>query len=548
MSKIVVLNSGGFDSVVLAHEVNFYNHDKEIHNLFFDYGQLNVKSERECSLKCAEKLGFIHKEINIPNFEWSDSVLSGGNSESQYIPLRNLILISYALSYAESIGADEVYFAFINPEGAYYKDTSPLFLQKLKELSMTFGIKVYAPFIKSYKGGLLKALARKHGIYREEVHSCNYGDEPCGKCGDCEALDEIFEDIENMISDDIFIDNNFKVTEDFIESVKNSKITTAKLYINNSCQFSCSHCFIGKHKLYGEQLTIQEWCKVLEQLAECGITSVDFFGKEPLFNGDVFLLMRKCRSLGLDYGLITNGVNVGKYIDQLEVYKPRVAISVESLDNKSKYRTTGVFISDVIKLLVSKKIPLSVSIDLSDANAKHLVKLIREMYKLGVREFYIKPLRPFGESEHYLMDRVLSPKMMFKCMEKLQTLNKELNANIRVSLAMMDADRYYHYDKDEYNKYFGNAINNRMDYVNGIFIDVELYCHRFKEMISITPDGYVLGCASEYCTDYSHFMNIREHSIEDCIRIGKMSLNHNSYKGVGCYFCKEYRKEKEIFQ
>lgn len=547
MSKIVVLNSGGFDSVVLSHQVRNFNVDKEIHNLFFDYGQLNVNAERECSKNCADKLGFIYKEVTIPKFTWSNSVLSGGEEESQYIPSRNVILISYALSYAEAIGADEIYCAFINPECEYYKDTSPLFLEKINELSRIFGIKVLAPFIQYYKGGLLKSLARAYGIAREEVHSCNFGDEPCNVCSDCVAMDEIFNDVDAKLADDIFIDSNFEITEDFIESVKQSKVTTAKLYINNACQFSCSHCFIGKHKLLSTQLTIEEWCKVIEDLHNCGITNIDFFGKEPLFDAKIFTLLEKCKSLGVNYSLITNGVNVEKYIERLDYYKPKVTLSVESLGD-TDYRDTGKFLVNTIKLLLSRGIPMSVSIDLTNKNAGQIAKIIKNLYDIGVRDFYVKPLRPFGDAEEYLMENLISTKAMFKCMKQLQKLNDKLKVNIMVSLAMMDAERFYQDDPEGFDEYFGKAIVYRLDYVKGITIEVELYCHRFKEMISITPEGYVLGCASEYCTDYSNYMNVKEHSVEECISKGKESLNEDSYSSVGCHFCKLYKKEGKIFQ
>ena len=404
-----------------------------------------------------------------------------------------------------------------------------------------------APFIDCYKGGLLKSLARLHGVYRDEVHSCNYGDEPCGKCSDCEALNEIFEDMENKLADDILIDNGFNITDDFIESVKVSKVKTAKLYINNSCQFSCSHCFIGKKRLSSTPLSTDEWCKVIEDLVEQGITNIDFFGKEPLFNDKVFSFLDKCKSLNVNYSLITNGVNVEKYIQLLDFYKPTMALSVETLE-ETEYRDTGKFIGDTIGLLVSKEIPVSVSIDLSNSNAGQLADIIKNIYNMGVREFYIKPLRPFGDSEHYLMDNLITPESMFECMRQLQELNKELKTHIMVSLAMMDVERFYQHDPEEFYRYFGYTIQNRIDYIKGIFIDLELYCHRFKEIISITPDGYVLGCASEYCTDYSHYMNVRENTIEECIKCGKESLNEESFKGVGCYFCKEYRKDSQLFE
>lgn len=548
MSKIVVLNSGGFDSIVLAHDVWYRSPDSEIHNLFFNYGQLNVESERKHSKKCAEKLEFIYKEVTLPTFNWSNSVLNGGSDESQYIPMRNLIFLSYALSYAEAIGADKIFCAFIDPECEYYKDTSPLFLSQVNEISNTLGIEVLAPFIKSYKGGLLKSLARKYGIYKEDVHSCNFGEEPCGECEDCKALDEIFDSIENSIPEDIFIDNNFTVTEDFIESIKNSKVSVAKLYINNSCQFSCSHCFIGKKSLSGAPLSIEEWCEVIEQLSNYGITKIDFFGKEPLFNDKIFILLEKCKSLGLEYSLITNGVNVAKYIDLLSHYKPTMALSVESLDD-TNYRNTGEFILKTIELLVSRGIKVSTSIDLTRHNFTKVIPMIRRLYIRGVREFYIKPIRPFGEAEHSLMSDIISSEDLFDFIHKLREFNSKARMNIILSLAMMDLERLYQCDKAKFNYHFGLAFENRHNYVDGILLDLEIFCNRFRNIVAITPEGYVLGCASEYCTDYKHFENLRDKTIEECVNIGRDSLNFDSYKSIGCYFCKEYIKNNvKIFQ
>ena len=548
MSKIVVLNSGGFDSVVLANDV-FYHSDQntEIHNLFFNYGQLNVNSERRCSQQCADKLGLIFKEITIPHFDWSDSVLSGGTNQSQYIPLRNLVLISYALSYAEAIGAKQIFCAFIDPECVYYNDTSPLFVEKLNELSFIFGIEIVAPFIHSYKTGLLKSLARKYGVYEKDVHSCNYSDIPCGECDDCKSLNEIFSSMELGVSDDILIDNHFEVTDDFITSIQDSKITTAKLYINNSCQFSCSHCFIGKHKLFSKPLSTEEWCYVIKDLVNAGITNIDFFGKEPLFDDKIFTLLDVCKSLGVTYSLITNGVNVKSYIDELEKYKPKVALSVETLDNNLKHRNTGRHILDTINLLLEREIPVSISIDLNYGNYKKIPSIIQTLYKVGVKEFYVKPIRPFGENESDLMKSLIHPKHIYSTMDKLQKLSKELSVGVTISFASMDLYRLLEYDRDKFNSMIGVAIINRSDYVGNLFIDTELYCHRFKNIISITPDGYVLGCASEYCTDYSWCRNVRNFSISDCIDLGKKDLGNSDYECAGCYFCSSYKSSYKTF-
>lgn len=550
MSKIVVLNSGGFDSIVLSHYVKEYYEGCETHNLFFNYGQLNLESERGCSFNCAKKLEYIFKEITLPPFDWSDSVLSGGEDKSQYIPLRNLVFISYALSYAKGIGADKIFCAFIgNFNGEYYEDTSPEFLEKINELSKIFGIEILAPFIDQYKEFLLKSLARKYGIYENDFHSCNFGNTPCGKCGDCLILKEMYEDINDKITEDILIDNWFEITDDFINSIKQEKITSAKLYINNKCQFTCKHCFIGKQELVAEELTIEEWKKVLKDLAEIGVTYVDFFGKEPLYDDKIFILIEECNKLGLRYGLITNGVNIRKNIDLLEKYKPTISLSVEELGDTTQFRNTGSFIEDNIKLLVKRKIPVSVSIDLGIFNHFILLDILDTLYKWGVKDFYIKPLRPLGSSEEYLKNKTISESDLLDVIEKLvKYTGGNMDIDITLSLANMDLERLSELGDKRFDKYVMSLIVNRINYYNNLKMDFELFMENFYKTISITPDGFVLGNATEYCRDYSKENNLREKSLLQCINEGKEKISKKDFEYIGYRHNNFYRKKAKLFE
>lgn len=548
VEKIVVLNSGGFDSVCLSHEIDFENPDAHITDLFFDWGQLCLKSEEKCSKNCAEKLNHKWEKICIPKFSWSDSVLTGGDNESQYVPLRNLVFISYALSYAKAIGATKIFCAFINPLDEYYEDTSPLFVDKVNSLAETFGIKVEAPFVTYTKDVLLKSLARNFGITIDEIHSCNFGDEPCNNCTDCESINTIFEDIDLHLADDILIDNQFEPTKEFVEVIKNTKVKTAKVYVNNSCQFNCTHCFIGKTELVSKPLSDVEWEKLFKSMKEYGIIHIDFFGKEPLYDDSVFKKIEVCQKLGITVSLITNGVNVSKYINQLEKYKPVVAMSVESLGN-TEYRTTGKYILDSLKLLISKNIPVSVSIDLSRANIGDLPNIMKKLAKIGVNDYYIKPIRPFGASEEKLMKEMLSSKEILSAVDTVIDVTSKLGVNSTMSFAMMDLYRMYKECPEKFNDVLGYAIQNRLDVVDGVKFEFELFCHRYSSNISITPDGYVLGCASEYCTNYAKMPNIRNKSLAECIEEGKNSLKESSFSNLGCYFCKKYCiKNEKIFK
>ena len=93
--KVIALNSGGFDSVVMLHRL-VIDDNKDVISLFFNYGQRNSAKERECARKVANNLGLEHIEIDLPPINWSASSLydSTQDSTNQYIEMRNLIFIS----------------------------------------------------------------------------------------------------------------------------------------------------------------------------------------------------------------------------------------------------------------------------------------------------------------------------------------------------------------------------------------------------------------------------------------------------------------------
>ena len=195
MSRIVVLNSGGFDSIVLMNYLHTIQGEDNIHSLHFLYGANNEKQQLECVNRVCEKLGAVNKIITLPKIDWTTSeFFTGAEYEisSQYLEYRNLIFLSYALSYAEAIKADKVYVALLN--NSHYPDTSLEFLQGLNSFCQPeSGITIDAPFIFDSKFRL-GHIAKYLGITEKDYFSCdkpNSDGSPCGKCLDCETIEEV---------------------------------------------------------------------------------------------------------------------------------------------------------------------------------------------------------------------------------------------------------------------------------------------------------------------------------------------------------------------
>lgn len=206
MEKVVVLNSGGFDSTVLLHYVKDYYPVAEIHSLHFSYGQRSSEEELKWSEYNAKKLGAKIKNITLPKFDWTKSTFYDEiyDYEGQYLEWRNLIFIAYAFSYAEAIGANKVFCAFF--KSGSYKDISRAFIHGISAVGNN--IEVIAPFSDmelEFKDYLIP-FAVAYNIEPGTFHSCDISNIPCGKCIDCVALEPIIKELKINAAQKINID------------------------------------------------------------------------------------------------------------------------------------------------------------------------------------------------------------------------------------------------------------------------------------------------------------------------------------------------------
>ncbi len=217
MKNAIVLCSGGVDSVVSA----FYAKKKlkygDIIILFFNYGQRSLKAERKCARQCAKDLKANFLEINI---KWLGKIstslinlnekhkiikkkdLKDTKEESKkwYVPCRNLIFLSYALAFAESLFIknkiiSDIFVGFKNEGKEHYPDTSQKFLNLLNKINnvATLGkYKINAPLIKKDKDDII-LLGNKLGVNFTKTFSCYIGKKKhCGTCLACRLRQEGF--------------------------------------------------------------------------------------------------------------------------------------------------------------------------------------------------------------------------------------------------------------------------------------------------------------------------------------------------------------------
>jgi len=190
----LLLASGGMDSTVLAYKLA--NEHKNIVVLFIDYGQHCKETEYKTLLEVVPstfkhniriiKVGDVYRESKsrmiIEANLWKDTVVA----DDLYLPYRNILFISLAAAYAQSMGIKDVYTAFINSNHAKEIDCSMEFFTKLENLLYEYGsIKINMPFKGLTKTEVaMLGLALKAPI--EKTYSCQVNSTtPCGACPNC---------------------------------------------------------------------------------------------------------------------------------------------------------------------------------------------------------------------------------------------------------------------------------------------------------------------------------------------------------------------------
>ena len=208
--KAVVILSGGLDSTTcmgIARAAGY-----ELYPITFDYGQRH-RIELECARQIARYYGTEnrHKIVALPFLrEFGGSALTddaipvppaagsedggaGGGIPVTYVPGRNLLFLSIAASYAETIGAEAVYIGVNALDYSGYPDCRPEFIRKAEEtiaLATKTGaegrpIRIETPLVMWSKAEIIREGVRLGVPYHLTTSCYNGGEKACGVCDSC---------------------------------------------------------------------------------------------------------------------------------------------------------------------------------------------------------------------------------------------------------------------------------------------------------------------------------------------------------------------------
>ncbi|MFX0547005.1 7-cyano-7-deazaguanine synthase QueC [Roseovarius sp. S1116L3] len=205
--KVIVICSGGMDSVALAHR---YAASGELHALLsFNYGQRHAK-ELDFAALCARRLGVPHHVIDIgaigaalsgsaltDDIEVPDGHYAEETMKITVVPNRNAIMLTIAFGIAAAQKVDAVATAVHGGDHFIYPDCRPDFIaafQAMEDFAMDgyADVRLLTPYVHGSKADIAVDGA-KHGTPFAETWSCyKGGDLHCGRCGTCVERREAF--------------------------------------------------------------------------------------------------------------------------------------------------------------------------------------------------------------------------------------------------------------------------------------------------------------------------------------------------------------------
>jgi 7-cyano-7-deazaguanine synthase len=204
--KVVVLVSGGMDSVAALYEAN---HRFAVAGaVSFDYGSKHNHKEIPFAAWHSQKLGIPHRTIRlgfVDELFKSDLLQSGGTipdghyqeltMKQTVVPFRNGIMLSIAGGYAESIEATGLVIAAHSGDHAIYPDCREDFMKSMADairLGTYANVELLRPFIHNTKAEIARR-GHELGVDFSKTWSCyKGGDIHCGTCGTCVERREAF--------------------------------------------------------------------------------------------------------------------------------------------------------------------------------------------------------------------------------------------------------------------------------------------------------------------------------------------------------------------
>jgi pyrroloquinoline quinone biosynthesis protein E len=291
------------------------------------------------------------------------------------------------------------------------------------------------------------------------------------------------------------------------------------------CPLHCVFCYNPvDYMAHGEELSTDDWVRVLREGRALGAIQLGFSGGEPLLRDDLEILVAEARGLGYYSNLITSGIGLNE--TRIRAFKEGGLDHIQ-LSFQDSTREVNDFLSSTrtfdLKLKAARLIkdydyPMVLNVVLHRLNIDHVGQILEMAEKLGAEYVELANTQYYGWG-YVNRDQLLPTReQLERANEVTQRFRDRVGERMRVFFVVPD--------------YFESRPKVCMNGWGSVFL-------------TVTPDGTALPCHAARMLPGLAFPNVRDSRLE---AIWYESEGFNRYRGDAwmkepCRSCPEKTKD-----
>jgi pyrroloquinoline quinone biosynthesis protein E len=295
--------------------------------------------------------------------------------------------------------------------------------------------------------------------------------------------------------------------------------------VTYKCPLHCVFCYNPvDYTRYGEELSTDDWLRVLRQGRELGATQLGFSGGEPLVRDDLEIMVSEARKLGYYSNLITSGVGLNE--KRIAAFKEGGLDHIQ-LSFQDSTRELNDFLSStktfelkrkVAKLIKKYDYPMVLNCVLHRHNIDHVQQILEMAEAMDAEYVELANTQYYGWA-YVNRDQLLPTRDQLKRAEEATNRFRERVGNkMRIFYVVPD--------------YYEERPKACMNGWGAVFL-------------TVTADGMALPCHEARMLPGLAFPNVREHDLR---WIWYDSPGFNAYRGDSwmkepCRSCPEKVKD-----
>jgi pyrroloquinoline quinone biosynthesis protein E len=295
--------------------------------------------------------------------------------------------------------------------------------------------------------------------------------------------------------------------------------------ITYKCPLHCVFCYNPvDYTTYGQELSTEDWLRVLRQGREIGATQLGFSGGEPLVRDDLEILVAEARKLGYYSNLITSGVGLNE--KRISAFK-KGGLDHIQLSFQDSTKELNDFLSStrtfelkqkVAKLIKKHEYPMVLNCVLHRHNIDHVQQILEMAEAMQAEYVELANTQYYGWA--YVNRNQLLPtrEQLQRAEEVTNKFRERVGKSMRIFFVVPD--------------YYENRPKACMNGWGAVFL-------------TITADGLALPCHEARQLPGLTFPNVRDHDLRS---IWYDSPGFNAYRGDAwmkepCRTCPEKVKD-----